>query len=351
MASETNGGGKVQWGIFDWVELDENSTAQIFDDRLKLLEYADKQDFFCYHLAEHHTTPLSVAPSPGIFLSAAAQRTSRIRLGPLVFLLPLYNPLRLIQEVCMLDHLSHGRLELGVGRGISPYEVERFGVDPTDGPAMFQEALEVLLKGLSNETLNHQGKFYSYEDVRLWISPHQKPHPPIWYASGNIETVPWMARNGIHTSHIFDSNAATKEHFDLYREVWEKHKGDPHRVNSGVDEPKKGQTRHIYIAPTDAEAVKEAREAWTAWFSNINYLWNVFNSDNLDRMRDFDSLHSQEKIIAGSPQTVKEQVWRAINESGINYFISIFAWGNIPHEKALRSMKYFVDEVMPGPRS
>ena len=95
--------------------------------------------------------------------------------------------------------------------------------------------------------------------------------------------------------------------------------------------------------------MKEAREAWTAWFSNINYLWNVFNSDNLDRMRDFDSLHSQEKIIAGSPQTVKEQVWRAINESGINYFISIFAWGNIPHEKALRSMKYFVEEVMPGP--
>ena len=349
MSSVSADGRKIEFGIFDWIERDGNSPAQVFDDRLKLLEYADKHDFFCYHTAEHHTTPLSVAPSPGIFLSAAAQRTSRIRLGPLVFLLPLYNPLRLIQEVCMLDHLSHGRLELGVGRGIVPYEVARFGVDPEDGPAMFQEALIVLLKGLTNDTLNHEGKFYNYKDIRLFIRPYQEPHPPIWYASGNIETVPWMARNGIHTSHIFDTNAATKEHFDLYREVWEQHKGDPDRINSSVTEPKNGQTRHVYIAPTDAEAVREARDAWTAWFNNINYLWTIGGSDNLEYMRDFDSLHSAEKIIAGSPQTVREQVWRAINESGINYFISGFAWGNIPHEKALRSMKYFVDEVMPGP--
>lgn len=89
---------------------------------------------FCYPVAEHHTTPLSVAPSPGMYLSAVAQRTSLIRLGPLVYPITLYNPLRLIQGVCVLDHLSHGRLELGVGRGIVPYEVDRFGVDP-DAPA------------------------------------------------------------------------------------------------------------------------------------------------------------------------------------------------------------------------
>ena len=93
MVSATKGGRKVQFGIFDWIERDENSPAQIFEDRLKLLEYADKQDFFCYHLAEHHTTPLSVAPSPGIFLSAAAQRTSRIRPGSPGFpAAPLQSP-------------------------------------------------------------------------------------------------------------------------------------------------------------------------------------------------------------------------------------------------------------------
>ncbi len=250
----------------------------------------------------------------------------------------------------MLDHLSHGRLELGVGRGIVPYEVERFGVDPEDRPAMFEEALKVLLKGLTNETLDHQGRFYNYQDIRLWVRPYQQPHPPVWYASGNIETVPWMARNGLHTSHIFDSNANTKKHFDLYQEVWVKHKNDPDRINSGVTEPKQGQTRHIYIAPTDAEAVKEAREAWKAWCDNINYLWKVGNSDYLKWLYDFDGLHANEMIIAGSPQTVRDQVWRAIEESGVNYFVSVFAWGNILHEKAKRSMKYFADEVMPRAR-
>jgi len=154
MASKNAAGRDIHWRIFDWVEWDRNAPSQIFDDRLSLLEYADKQDFYCYHVAEHHTTPLSVAPSPGMYLSAVAQRTSRIRLGLMV---SLYNPLRLIQEVCMLDHLSHGRLELGVGRGIVPYEVARFGVDLDESSAMFDEALEVLLKGLNNETLNTKG--------------------------------------------------------------------------------------------------------------------------------------------------------------------------------------------------
>ena len=350
MASETKDGRKIQWGIFDWVEWDENSPSQIFEDRLKLLEYADKQDFYCYHVAEHHTTPLSVAPSPGMYLSAVAQRTSRIRMGPLVYLLPLYNPLRLIQEVCMLDHLSNGRLELGVGRGIVPYEVARFGVDPEEGRAMFDDALAVLLKGLQNETLNHEGEFYNYKDIKFWIKPYQKPHPPIWYASGNLETVPWMAKNGIHTSHIFDTNKITKKHFDLYQELWEKHKGDPDRINNGAAEPKQGQTRHVYIAPTDAEAMAEARVAWKAWCDNINYLWNIGDSDNLKWLYDFDALLADEKIIAGSPETVNEQVWRAIEDSGINYFIGVFAWGNISAEKAMRSITYFVDEVIPGAR-
>ena len=85
---------------------------------------------------------------------------------------------------------------------------------------------------------------------------------------------------------------------------------------------------------------------WKAWCDNINYLWNVGDSDFLKWLYDFDALHSQEKIIAGSPQTVKEQVWRAIDDSNINYFIS--AWGNISHEKAMRSMNYFVNDAMPS---
>src|ERR1700759_4474324 len=119
---------KIQFGLFDWIDRGGTQLRQLYEDRLQLLEAADKAEFFCSHLAEHRATPLGMAPSPGLFLTAAAQRTRRIRLGPLVYLLPLYNPLRLIEEVCMLDQISGGRLELGVGRGVTPYELKYFGV-------------------------------------------------------------------------------------------------------------------------------------------------------------------------------------------------------------------------------
>ena len=104
---------------------------------LHLFQAAEAAGFRGYHLAEHHGTPLGAAPSPGIFLAALAQATSSIRIGPLVYLVPLYIPLRLIEEICMLDNLSKGRLEVGLGRGVSPIEVAFFGVDPDDAMEMF----------------------------------------------------------------------------------------------------------------------------------------------------------------------------------------------------------------------
>jgi alkanesulfonate monooxygenase SsuD/methylene tetrahydromethanopterin reductase-like flavin-dependent oxidoreductase (luciferase family) len=127
---------EVSFGVFDWIDRGTQPLSQLYEERLQLLAAADEAGFFCYHLAEHHATPLGMAPSPALFLTAATQRTRRIRLGPLVYLLPLYDPLRLIEEVAMLDQLSGGRLELGVGRGVSPYELRNFGVDPENSRAM-----------------------------------------------------------------------------------------------------------------------------------------------------------------------------------------------------------------------
>src|SRR5215470_6867094 len=108
-----------------------------------------------------------MAPSPALFLTAATQRTRRIRFGPLVYLLLLYDPLRLIEEVAMLDQLSGGRLELGIGRGVSPYELRNFGVDPEKSRAMFEEGLAVLLAGLTMQRLNYEGTYYQYRDVPM----------------------------------------------------------------------------------------------------------------------------------------------------------------------------------------
>src|SRR5258708_36894933 len=111
----------VEFGVFDWIDRrQEGALGQVHEDRLRLLQEADAAGFFCYHLAGHHATPLGMAPSPSVFLAAAAQRTRRIRLGPLVFLLPLYSPLRLLGEICMLDHLSGGRLPPRAGPRVRP---------------------------------------------------------------------------------------------------------------------------------------------------------------------------------------------------------------------------------------
>src|SRR5262250_1193190 len=142
---------QVTFGLFDWID---RGTAPLH----QLYEAADAAGFVGYHLAEHHATPLGMAPSPALFLTAAAQRTRRMRLGPLVYLLPLYHPLRLIEEVCMLDHLSGGRLDLGIGRGVSPYELGYFGVDAAQSRARFHETLAILMAGLTHPRLTFEGE-------------------------------------------------------------------------------------------------------------------------------------------------------------------------------------------------
>ena len=349
MTQATTLNSTLDFGLFDWIEWDKSAPNDIFENRLRMLEYADHSGFHSYHLAEHHLTPLSVSPSPAVFLAAAAQRTSKLRLGPLVFLLPFYNPIRLYHEICMLDNLSNGRLDLGVGRGGSPIEAEEFDVDLDISWEVFNEQMDMLTNSFTTGLLNYKGKHYNYEDLELWIRPYQKPYPPLWYASNNIETVPWMAQHGFNTCHVFADNAATKEHFDLYKRVWDAERMSD-GLNSHVAVPKLGLVRHLYIATTDEQALAEAKSAFGAWFHNINYLWDKAGYDFLNFIRDFDDLGSREIVIAGSPSTVTERVQRAIDETGVNYFCSIFAWGDLTPDQVMRSMGLFVDEVMPNLR-
>ncbi len=141
-------------GIFDHLDRRDMPLADFYEHRLRLLEKYDAAGFYSYHLAEHHATPLGLAPVPGLFLAAATQRTRRIRLGPCVYCLPLYNPLRLIEEVCMLDHLSRGRFDFGVGRGIVPYEMAFFDLHHLETEDIYRETLEIVLQGLTSDAGN-----------------------------------------------------------------------------------------------------------------------------------------------------------------------------------------------------
>ena len=120
----------MDFGIFDHVDASGVPLQEFYDNRFKIVEAYDRGGFYCYHVAEHHQTPLGLAASPAVYLAGVAQRTRQLRFGPLVYTLPLYHPLRLTEEICMLDQMSGGRMQVGIGRGISPLETKGFGIDP-----------------------------------------------------------------------------------------------------------------------------------------------------------------------------------------------------------------------------
>src|SRR4029077_19386291 len=161
----------LSFGIFDHVDDNGSPRGEQFEDRIKLVELLEAEGFYGYHLAEHHATPLGTEPCPSVFLAAVAQRTRRIRFGPLVYVLPLHHPLRLYEEICMLDHLSGGRLQLGVGRGGGLVEHKRYGIDPATAQAMYHEAFAVLMQACEAEVLNFDGRFYHFKDYLAVAKP------------------------------------------------------------------------------------------------------------------------------------------------------------------------------------
>jgi alkanesulfonate monooxygenase SsuD/methylene tetrahydromethanopterin reductase-like flavin-dependent oxidoreductase (luciferase family) len=299
----------VTFGLFDWIDRGTEPLHQLYEDRLQLLVAADVAGFFCYHLAEHHATPLGMAPSPALFLTAAAQRTRRIRLGPLVYLLPLYNPLRLIEEVCMLDQLSRGRLELGVGRGVSPYELRYYGVDPAGTRAIFNEALEVLVNGLTSNRLSFAGKHYQYSDVPMEVHPFQRPYPPLWYPTNNPDSIQYAAQHGYNFVALGPA-PVVRNLVDRYRETWELHRDDPARFNGHVAAPKLGVVRQVLVTETDDEALAAARAAHHDWNRSITKLWHDHNDHSVDGIFSWEAATQHETVIYGSPARVREQVGR-----------------------------------------
>ena len=203
---------RMDFGVFDHLDRSDLPLDEFYEARLKLIESYDTSGFYAYHLAEHHFTPLGMAPSPSLFLSAIAQRTRRLRFGPLVYALPLHHPLRLIEEICMLDQLSGGRLEIGFGRGSSPVEISLYGQQPDKAPEMYAEALEIILQGLKKGIVNFAGRFFTVEGVPLVLEPLQKPHPPIWYGVHSVESSERAARNALNAVSL-DSARETRLFF------------------------------------------------------------------------------------------------------------------------------------------
>ena len=332
----------MNFGIFDHLDDSGLPPAEHFENRLRLIEEYDRCGFGSYHIAEHHGTPLGLAPSPAVFLAAVAQRCRRLRFGPLVFLLPLYHPLRLIEEICMLDQMSGGRLELGVGRGVSPIEVGLFGIDPAEGMARYLEALQIVLQGLHSDELTYQGKFYSLDRVPMVIKPVQRPHPPLWYGISNPETTAWAAANGVNVIGLVPA-ARLRAITDRYRLEWQR-LGKPE-----AQLPKLGASRHVILAETASEARAEAGQAYRTWRTNMELLWKQRGVPfTLPLPMQFDEYQQAGFGFAGTAAGARDFIRGQMGTAGVNYLACGIAFGTLPVVAALRTANLLAREVMPA---
>ncbi len=334
----------MKFGVFDHMDDAGVPLGQLFADRLQLIEAYDRAGLYGYHLAEHHSTPLGQAASPGLFLAAAAQRTSRLRFGPLVYLLPFYHPLRLIEEVCMLDQLSNGRLLLGVGRGVSPFETKLYGLDFGETGAMYHEAFQLLLKGLASDELTFHGKYYNFDKVPMLLKPLQRPHPPLWYGTGIPENADWPAEH--------DVNIVTIALRPTVRLITDRYRAVRAKLGKQAEpSPLLGVARHVVVAETDEAALAIARRAYPRWRDSFRWLFQRHGAE--PRIAGlypptFDELMAIDNGIAGSPKTVREFIAAEIAASGSNYMLSWFAFGDMTLAEQLASFGLFAREVMPA---
>ena len=339
----------MRFGIFDWIDRNGKlSLHETYEQRLQMLACADEAGLWCYHIAEHHGTPLGVAPSPNLFLAAAAQRTRNIRLSPMVQILPLNNPVRNIEEVCVLDNLSNGRLELGVGRGVSPEELGVYGLTAPEARDRFRECLDILILGLKSNRLTYEGEYYSLRDAPISVRPQQQPYPPLWYPTSSADSVAWVASQGMNTLLGFNRTPAERiaASAGLYRATYAEHQQDGERLNAHVTSPVVGATRHILVAPTDEEALALARTAYAQFDRSYLDRPGGRRPETPVRPETFDA--AQAGVFTGSPQTVRELVQRFVDETGVNYLAGTFAFGGLTTKQILRSIRLFADEVMPA---
>ena len=314
-----------------------------YAERLALVEAYDRSGLFhAYHVAEHHSTPLGMSPSPSVFLAAVSQRTQRLRFGPMVYTLGLYHPLRLFEEICMLDQMSGGRLELGVGRGISPIEVGFYGLDHAAGRDMFEEALAILRQGFESSTIDFAGRFYQLHNVPVVLNVAQRPHPPLWYGVTRPESTAAVAQQGMNVAcNLRPSVVRTVT--DCYRAEWQAAGRDPAAI------PSMAMTRHIVVAEDDDEALALARQAYAQWHRHFYLLYNRYGKRSmLDYPESFDELQGRGEAAAGSPATVRALLEAQIREAGVNYLMCRLAFGDLTLEQSLRSLDLLTREVLPA---
>jgi alkanesulfonate monooxygenase SsuD/methylene tetrahydromethanopterin reductase-like flavin-dependent oxidoreductase (luciferase family) len=334
-----------EFGIFDSFDQGNSTPGQVIANRLDFAVEAERAGISHYHVTEHHGTPLSVCPSPNLFLAALSQRTRAMRIGALVHVLPAYDPLRLAEEIAVLDQLTGGRLDVGVGSGVSPYELGYFGIDAAQARARYAETLWVVIRALTTGRMRHAGALLRDYDVELSVGPVQRPHPPLWYASSNTATAEWAGANGVNFVGRWNDGGFVPA-ARAYRDA----RGLSADARDGAI-PRVGTAAHVYIGRTDDEAVERFRKANDVFARQLLKLWHDNGNHNADHLYDTDRTMANGNSLVGSAQTVAARLVEQVGQAPVNYFEATLAFGDLTPGEATANLNAFAETVMPAVRA
>lgn len=340
------------FSIFDyWPRV--KSVPRYFADIIDLAEKAEDLGFDSFWISEHHFTNYGgILPRPQILLSALAQRTRTIRLGTAVSLVPFDSPVRLAEDFGLIDVLSGGRLEFGVGRGLFGFEYDGLGVEQDEGRARLEEGVKVIREAWRSEQFSYQGRFTNVENLRVLPQPLQKPYPPLYVAAVSPESYDWAAREGHSILQVlyFAPIERTAQEVSRYRTGLEQNRHDPSNKRLVAVSP-------VHVASTTESAKREAAEPLMSYVGMVSALLPSETKSEQYRAYTklrpamekltYDVLYSQRPTVIGDPDQVIERIESMNHTLGIDEFVAFVNFGGIRHQSALQSIELFAKQVMP----
>ena len=327
--------------------------VELYDQQIREIEAAEAFGFDHIWLYEHHVSPSGPMPSPNLLLAAAARSTKRIRLGAMVNILPYRNPLLVAEEAAMLDVLSNGRLDMGIGRGLKPIEFDTFCVPQAISREMFLESYDVIKKVWSDENFEHAGKHFNVNKQSPLCPPLiQKPHPPFIVSAQSPESLRFAAENDMPFAQIDALIEDCERDQAIYRGI---------QIASGhKPESRLIITREIFVADTDEEARARAMPwlvaYWKIWERYSQFTSEGLMPDDYDVWRkrapmlhamDFDEMNERGLVMIGSPETVARKIREHQARLDLFALAGVFKFGGMPQDMLLNSMERFSREVMP----
>lgn len=330
---------------------------EILDEQLDIMARAEEFGFDSVWPAEHHFSEYGYCASPAVTLAALASRTEKLRLGTGVVVLPLNHPIRVAEEFAMLDLISSGRVELGVGRGYQPHEFKGYQVDQSRSREIFRESIEVIEKAWTQESFSYEGEFFKFQDLTVRPKPLQKPRPPIWMASLSQESFALCGQYGYNLLCApvfgFDVNTGAQQ-IQQWKDALIANGRDPKDFEVGA-------LVMTYVADTSQQALDDFKDP-VMWYLHTfahyiappkgqqavkTYEWYTTARDLLEVL-DWDTVVKLGAVVCGSPNQVIERIAEIRELCSVTTYLAWTRIGGLAHKKVLRSMELMADKVMPA---